>query len=83
MDEAQPSRFGFTASKKIGGAVQRNRARRRLKEVVRLHAAPSAANGFDYVLIARAGTLKRPFTALIGDLERAFLKIHRPSSQKP
>lgn len=72
----QTARFGFTASKKIGGAVKRNRARRRLKEAVRLHACGHAANGFDYVLIARQGTLQRPFIELIGDLKRAFRKIH-------
>ncbi len=71
-------RFGFTASKKIGGAVMRNRARRRLKEAVRLHAGPHAAKGFDYVLIARQGTLQRPFIDLVRDLEHALRKIHRP-----
>ncbi|MEG6508499.1 ribonuclease P protein component [Methyloligella sp. 2.7D] len=75
-------RFGFTASKKVGGAVQRNRARRRLKELVRLHGQAHAAKGFDYVLIARSGTLQRPFIELISDLERAFLRVHRPRHEK-
>ena len=74
----EPSiRFGFTASKTIGGAVERNRARRRLKEAVRLHAGAHAAKGFDYVLIARHGTLQRPFIDLVRDLERALRKIHK------
>ena len=54
-------RVGFTASRKVGIAVERNRARRRLRaavhEIMALHAAP----GRDYVVIARAGTAKRSF----------------------
>ncbi|ODA65973.1 ribonuclease P [Methyloligella halotolerans] len=80
--DGAPSRFGFTASKRVGKAVDRNRARRRLKELVRLHGPQHAANGFDYVLIARQGTLQRPFPELISDLERALAKIHRPSQTK-
>ncbi|XSG81632.1 MAG: ribonuclease P protein component [Methyloligella sp. ZOD6] len=80
--EAAPSRFGFTASKRVGKAVDRNRARRRLKELVRLHGPRHAANGFDYVLIARQGTLQRPFPELISDFERALAKIHRPNLTK-
>lgn len=75
------ARFGFTASKAIGGAVQRNRARRRLKEAVRLAAPKVAAPGYDYVLIARSGTLQRRFTELIKDLEGALTKVHAPPRQ--
>jgi ribonuclease P protein component len=73
------ARFGFTASKSLGGAVLRNRARRRLKEAVRLTGPSHAAEGYDYVLIAREGTLQRRFTELIKDLERALAKVHAPS----
>jgi ribonuclease P protein component len=76
------ARFGFTATKTIGGAVVRNRARRRLKEAVRLAGHDHAAEGYDYVLIARGGTVQRPFTELIKDLERALAKVHEPSSAK-
>ena len=76
------ARFGFTATKTIGGAVVRNRARRRLKEAVRLTGADHAAEGYDYVLIARGGTVQRPFIELIKDLERALTKVHEPSSAK-
>jgi ribonuclease P protein component len=76
------ARFGFTASKSLGGAVVRNRARRRLKEAVRLTAPSHAIEGYDYVLIAREGTVQRRFTALINDLERAFAMVHAPSRQK-
>ena len=65
-------RVGFTASRKVGIAVERNRARRRLRaaveQVMPLHAAPD----HDYVLVARAATASRPFAALKGDLETAL-----------
>ena len=76
------ARFGFTATKSLGGAVVRNRARRRLKEAVRLSGPAHAAEGYDYVLIARGGTVQRPFTELIKDLERALAKVNEPSSTK-
>jgi ribonuclease P protein component len=76
------ARFGFTASKSLGGAVVRNRARRRLKEAVRLSGPSLAVEGYDYVLIARAGTVQRRFTELIKDLERALSKVHAPSPAK-
>jgi ribonuclease P protein component len=76
------ARFGFTATKSLGGAVLRNRARRRLKEAVRLAGPPHAVEGYDYVLIARAGTVQRRFTELVKDLERALAKVHEPSPAK-
>ena len=76
------ARFGFTATKSLGGAVIRNRARRRLKEAVRLSASAHAREGYDYVLIARGGAVQRPLTDLIKDLERALGHVHEPSSAK-
>ncbi|HEX6957538.1 MAG TPA: ribonuclease P protein component [Ferrovibrio sp.] len=68
-------RVGFTASRKVGNAVTRNRARRRLKalagEVLPQHAAP----GYDYVLVARQATPARDFAALRRDLENALKKL--------
>jgi ribonuclease P protein component len=81
-ETAHLARFGFTATKGLGSAVVRNRARRRLKEAVRLTAPAHAVAGYDYVLIARAGTVQRPFTELIRDLERALAKVHELSSAK-
>lgn len=81
-EDGKAARFGFTASKAIGGAVERNRARRRLKEAVRLTGADHAVEGYDYVLIARSGTVQRRFTDLIKDLERALAKVHGPSPAK-
>ena len=76
------ARFGFTATKSLGSAVVRNRARRRLKEAVRLTGPAHASEGYDYVLIARGGTVQRRFTELIKDLERALAKVHEPSSAR-
>ena len=70
--EGLPLRVGFTASRKVGIAVERNRARRRLRAAVQQVMALHAAPGRDYVLIARAGTAGRPFAALLGDLEAAL-----------
>ena len=81
-DDAQVARFGFTATKGLGGAVVRNRARRRLKAAVRVAAPSHAMAGYDYVLIAREGTVQRRFTELIKDLERALAKVHDPSPAK-
>lgn len=76
------ARFGFTATKSLGSAVTRNRARRRLKEAVRLAGPGAAVEGYDYVLIARSGTVQQRFTELIKDLERALAKVHEPSPAK-
>lgn len=68
---------GFTASKKIGNAVFRNRAKRRLREVARAVMPQFAQPGWDYVLVARPGvTVDRPFTQLLQDLETALRAIH-------
>ena len=73
-------RVGFTASRKVGNAVARNRARRRLRaasaEVLPTH----AAGGNDLVLIARSTTLTRPYGSLVRDLEEGLrrLGIWRP-----
>jgi ribonuclease P protein component len=80
--DAGVARFGFTATKGLGGAVIRNRARRRLKEAVRVAAPSCAKAGYDYVLIAREGTVQRRFADLIKDLERALAKVHEPSPAK-
>jgi len=81
-DDHHVARFGFTATKSLGSAVTRNRARRRLKEAVRLVGPAAAVEEYDYVLIARSGTVQRRFTELIRDLERALAKVHEPSPAK-
>ncbi|MDT8345209.1 MAG: ribonuclease P protein component [Thermohalobaculum sp.] len=75
-DEAPP-RVGYTCSKKVGGAVARNRAKRRLREAARAVIGGHGRPGWDYVLIGRAGaTAARPFEALVGDLESALARLH-------
>lgn len=65
-------RVGFTCSKKVGNAVARNRAKRRLREIARLVLPATGTPGTDYVLIGRAGvTAQRPFTDLLDDLRDA------------
>ncbi|MFB2594049.1 ribonuclease P protein component [Paracoccus sp. p4-l81] len=70
-------RVGFTCSKKIGNAVARNRARRRLREVARAVMPGLARPGWDYVLVGRPqATIARPFAELLADLDRALRRIH-------
>lgn len=71
-------RVGFTCSKKVGNAVARNRAKRRLREVARKLLPKIGQPGWDYVLIGRAtATAQRPFEDLQGDLIYALKKLHK------
>ena len=70
-------RVGFTCSKKVGNAVARNRAKRRLREIARLMLPDHGQPGFDYVLIGRRdATAERPFDALGRDLLHALDRLH-------
>jgi len=71
-----PARFGFTVSKKVGSAVERNRVRRRLREIVRRSTANRLRAGHDYVLIGRRAALSLPFGKLMQDFEGALRRIH-------
>jgi len=68
-------RVGYTVSRKVGSAVQRNRARRRLRAAAERVLPGHADDGYEFVLIGRVATLKRPFAALVGDLEKALRKL--------
>ena len=70
-------RFGLTVTKKIGNAVKRNRARRRLRAVAQSRLPAGGLAGWDYVLIARDRAVDRPFTALQSDLESALEMLHK------
>ena len=78
-DDSDAIRIGFTCSKKVGNAVARNRAKRRLREIARALLPLSGRPGWDYVLIGRAGsTATLPFGQLKQDLATALTKVHRP-----
>ena len=76
-DEALP-RVGFTASKRVGNAVARNRAKRRLRAAAGSLLPSQGKVGTDYVLIARAGTGARPYAELLADLEGSLHQLARP-----
>ena len=71
-----PARFGFTVSKKVGNAVERNRVRRRLREIVRLSATNRLRAGHDYVLVGRRAALNLPFGEMAQDFEGALRRLH-------
>lgn len=84
-DDKAP-RVGFTVSKQVGNAVERNRVRRRLREIVRLSAATAAGepktagglrSGHDYVLVGRRAALATPFTEMMRELDTALARIHK------
>ncbi len=70
-----PIRVVFTVSRKVGNAVARNRARRRLRAAVELFMPAHAKGGHDFVVIGRAETLRRPFAALVADLKAALERL--------
>ena len=77
--EADGIRIGFTCSKKVGNAVARNRAKRRLRAAAAEILPQKGRAGWDYVLIGRAeATAARPYPDLLSDLSRALRKIHEP-----
>jgi ribonuclease P protein component len=84
-DDGPLIRTGFTATKRIGNAVARNRAKRRMREAARLLLPQFARPGFDYVFIARGGATTRPWPRLLDDVKSALLRLaaERDSPAKP
>jgi ribonuclease P protein component len=78
--EAGPVRIGFTVSRQVGNAVERNRVRRRLREMVRLSAGSGMHDGHDYVLIGRRAALAVPFGQMRQELDAALGRIHDPQA---
>ena len=69
--------LGFTATKKVGGSVVRNRARRRLREAARQLLPNIGVAGVDYVLVARQETGSAAWPRLLDDLEKALISLRR------
>ncbi len=77
-DDAAPARTGFTVTKKVGHATERNRVRRRLKEAVRLAGEGLGQAGHDYVIVGRRDVLSARFTDICTEIAEAFNKVNRP-----
>ena len=75
-ENRQVARIGLTVTKRLGGAVVRNRIKRRLRAVTRSIIPEYGLAGADYVLIARSPAYDRDFALLLDDLKRALLRLH-------
>jgi ribonuclease P protein component len=73
-----PTRIGFTVTKKNGTATERNRIRRRLRELVRKLDPLSMQPHSDYVLVGRRDALSRDFSIMLDDLKTALRRLDRP-----
>ena len=84
-DDLGPTRIGFTVTRKNGSATERNRIRRRLREVVRRLDVMAMRPHHDYVLVGRRAALTRDFAAMVDDLALALRRIERrgANSAKP
>ena len=71
------ARFGFTITKKIGKAHERNRIRRRLSHALRSVQIPAALRFWDCVIVARRGAIEQPFDRLVEDFRSALVRLSR------
>ena len=74
--EDGPARVGFTVSRQVGNAVERNRVRRRLRELVKTTGGSALRTGHDYLLIGRRTALVAPFGDMIDEFARALRRVH-------
>ena len=74
-DDKKIPRYGITASKKIGMAVERNRAKRRIRHAIKEVLPKYGKNGYDYVVVATTKTNKVSWKTVLNDLEKAFREI--------
>ena len=77
------ARFGFTVTRKLGNAVERNRMRRRLREAIRSADAGLARPGWDYVVVARPAAMTLPFEELVGHVREALQRIVAGGGRRP
>ena len=82
-DDDGPVRVGFTVSRRVGTAVERNRVRRRLREVVRRKGERAMRPGYDYVLVGRRSALNVPFDRLMEEFEGALRRVHAGRASSP
>lgn len=81
-DETALVRVGFTATRKVGGAVVRNRAKRRMRAAAHELLPNFARPGFDYVIIARSGAPARPWPRLLDDVKSALISLATESDRQ-
>ena len=82
-DGSDAIRAGFTATRKVGGSVVRNRAKRRLREAARQLLPLYGTPGCDYVLIARMGTAERDWDRLLDDVKSALTRLSKMRAELP
>ncbi len=80
--DGQMVAIGFTASKKVGNAVKRNKARRRLKEAARSTITKHGQASWSYVFIARGAAISYPYEKILSDMKWALVKLHSGADLK-